>query len=229
MRKTTFIFLMLVLFFTGCNKTINEVLESFGVNKPAEDDEWNTVKLDREIRYYNDFLGFSYAIPKGWWLYAVNEETFSESKGDITDSVSMDIYFGKYRDYSYSGIWLITFGNLENPDLDNHLGFDLDARSLEGINDMQGYIKYFEMYMLEDEDDKEYRLTDSRQITINGKLFELRDYLVTEKDYKEYYIVTLSCQVKEDYFLNIKVDYWPENTKAQNAIIESVTKAIEFY
>ena len=232
-KKAVLIFLIFIVFPAGCNKTVNEVMESFGVNKSAEDDdfnsEWKAIKLDNETRYYNDFFGFSYAIPKGWWLYAVNEENIGESRGDISDDISMDFYYGNYKDYTCSIAWLMAFGNLEKSDQDNHLGYDLDTRFIDGISNMQDFMKYFEMYMLEAEDGEEYRITDSQQITIKGKPFELRDYLVTQSDYREYNIITLSCQVKESYFLNVTVDYWSDNIKAKNAIIESVSKAVEFY
>lgn len=234
MRKRIIIVLLIfAAFFGGCNKTVKDVMESFGAGKTGEDeapeDEWKAVKLDKETRFFNDYLGFSYAVPKGWWLYEVNEDNLSQSRGGITGDVAMDIYFNKYKDYSFSGAWLMTFGNLEKSEMDNHLGFDLDTRSIEGISGMAAYMKYFEDYMLESEEGEKYSLTDSQQIAIKGKSFELRNYLVTFDDYRSYNILTLSCQVKEGNFLNIKADYWADNTKAKNAIIESVTKALEFY
>ena len=232
-KKIVLILPISIFFLAGCSKTANDIPVFFGDGKTAEstalNDEWKAVKIKKETRYYNDYLGFSYAIPKGWWLYNVNEENFGKSRGDITDDISMDLYFNKYGDYSFLSVWFLAFGNLEKTDLDNHLGFDLDARSLDGVYDMAGFMKYFEAYMLESDDDVVYRLIDSRQISIKGKPFELREYTVTQSDYRDYNIVTLSCRVKEDYFLNIKIDYWADNTKAENAIIECVTKAIEFF
>ena len=215
----------------GCNKTVKDVINAVRGSSAEEaaGDDWHAEKLKKDTGYYNDFLGISYSVPKGWWLYEVNEENFGKSKGDITDDISMDILFGQFYDYNFSSIWLMAFGNLEKSEKDNHLGFDLDARSIDGINDMAGYMKYFEAFMLEPEEDKEYKLTDSRQITVNEKKFELRDYLVTREDSVNYHIVTLTCQVKNGYFFNIKADYWTDNTRAINAVIDSVGKAVKFY
>ena len=204
-------------------------MDVFSGNSSASDEDWDAIKLNRETRYFNDFLGFSYAIPRGWWLYIANEENVGENKGDITDDVSMDIFFGSYGKYNYSTVWLLSFGNLEKSSQDNHLGFDIDARSVDGINDMSGFMKYFEAFMMEVEEDEEYKMIDSQQITINGNSFELRDYLVTQSDFRDYNILTLSCQAKNGYFLNIKVDYWADNTKAKDAILDSIKKAVEFY
>ena len=224
--------LICIAVLAGCNKTVNDVLQSIRGNTAESanaDEDWNAVKLNKETRYHNDYLGFSYAVPKGWWLYDVNEENLGKSKGEITDEVSMDIAYGEYKNYSYSNLWLMFFGNLEKSSQDNHLGFDLDARSLNGINDIAGFMKYFETYMLEPTEDENYSLLGSQQTAIKGKPFEIRDYLVTRDDEENFCILTLSCQVKNGYFLNIKADYWADNAKAKDAIIDSVSKAIEFY
>ena len=224
MKKTiieTMVFLLIcITVFTGCK----------GGNKDDEaEEDWDAVKLNKDIIYYNDYFGISYAIPKGWWLYVVNEDNFGESKGDIYDAVSMDFVYENYGNYVSTSAWLAAFGNLEKSSQDNHLGFDLDVRSLDGINDIAGFMKYFEEFMLETVDGEEYKLTDSQQITIKGKPFELRDYSVTQEDYREYHILTLSSPVNNGYFFNIKVDYWADNAKAKNAILESVTRAVEFF
>jgi hypothetical protein len=89
-------------------------------------------------------------------------------------------------------------------------------------------MNYFEGFMLEPTDEERYRLIDSRQVNIDGKNFELRDYLISRKTV-DYSIMTLSCDVKNGYFFNIFVDYWPNNKNAKQQIIDSVTKSIEFY
>ena len=236
LKNTTALRIMTILLISltvlaGCDKTVDDVIGAFGGNdSESSGDEKNAVKLTREVSCYNDYLGVSYTIPKGWWLYYLNEDNFGESKGTITDDITMDIGYGDHNDYSFSNIWLVDFGNLEKAEKDNHLGFSLDARSLKDINDMPGYMKYFEMFMLEPAEGREYQLTSSEQISIKGKPFELRNYLVTQGDESEdFCVLTFSCQIKQGYFFNISVDYWAENTKAKQAIIDSVGKAIEFY
>ncbi|MDR2662641.1 MAG: hypothetical protein LBC31_06550 [Treponema sp.] len=214
---------------SGCKKALNEALGALGIGGGEDSGRAaDAVKLGKEISYYNDFLGVSYTVPNNWWLYEVNEENFSETKGAITDDISMDIMYGEYDKYSYANLWLISFGNLEDDRQDNHLGFDLDVRSIEGTPDMAAYMKYFEAYMLEPEDEVSYRMTDSQQVTINNTVFELRDYLV-DRDEDDYQIMTLSCKIKEGYFLNLLINYWPENTKARQAIISSVGKGLQLY
>jgi len=226
--KKFVVMLICLAVLAGCNKTINDVLESFGSNNSSGDENDGAVKLSKEIAYYNDYLGISYTIPRGWWLYEASGENLGESKGTITDDITMDIDYGKYESYAYSNIWLLSFGNLKESSQDNHLGFYLDAISLEGVNDMAGYMKYYETFMLEPTDDAAYRMTDSRQITIKGKPFELRDYLVSREE-DNFQIMTLSCQVKQGYFFNMAVDYWPDNARAKQTIIDSITKAVEFF
>ena len=198
-----------------------------GCNKKTIDD-WGVVKLNKETRYYNDYLGISYAIPRNWWLYEINEYNLSESKGDIIDDVAMDIDYGRYENYRYANVWFVAFGNLEESSHGSHLGFSLDARSLEGINDVPGFMEYFEMFMLEPADEEEYSLLESQQINIKGKIFELRDYLVSREG-DDFNVMTLSCQIKQGYFFNVSADYWPDNKRAKQTIIDSITNAVEFY
>jgi hypothetical protein len=232
MKKNILFLVICALALTGCKKTINEALSTIGVGQPESEEEYdraeNAVKVNKETRYYNDFLGVSYSIPKGWWLYDLNQENLSESKGDITNDDAMSINYDDYEGKDLSSLWIMSFGNLQSDTSDNHLGFDIDARAIEGIESISAYMDYFEEYMLEPTEDASYEITDSQQITINGIPFELRDYLV-DRDEDDFYIVTYSCRIKEGYFLNIIVDYWPENTKARKAILDSITKSLEIY
>ena len=224
------VILLICAAFAGCNKTINDVLGAFtGGRSDAAEEELNAQRIEKETRYYNDYLGVSYEVPKGWWLYYLSEDNLSLSKGIISDDVSMDVDFGSFNDYKYSTIWFMGFGNLKKSDRSNHIGFDLNARTIEGISDMTGFMKFFEAIMEEPEENEEYHLKDSQQTIIKGKPFEMREYLVTREEYRDYYVLTLSCQLKQGYFLNIMTDYWADNTKAKKIIIESVGKAIEFY
>ena len=243
MKKNVFFLLVIVSLFFSCDKINNNKTNNTtsGSNNALEDYDYDDdypyndinipkpVKLDKETRYYNDYLGFSYAVPKDWWVYHVNKDNLGESKTDITDDGSMDILLINYDDYAFWGAWLMAFGNLETTDLDAHMGFDLDARFLDGINNMSDFMKFFEDYMMSPEYGEECQLKDSRRITINRKPFELREFLVTSFDNPAYYILTLCCQVNEGYFLSIKADYWALNTRAKNAVLESVRSSIEFY
>jgi hypothetical protein len=231
MKKTVILAIVCAVLCAGCNKTVADVLESLGVGgaSQTEAEARPALKLDSETRYYNDFLGVSYAVPKNWWLYDVDGDNFGESKGDISDEVSMNVEYNEFKDYSYNYVYLASFGNLENSEQDNHLGFHLEAQSLEGKGGMEEYMRYFEAYMLEPTEDRDYSLRESQQVTINGKSFELREYLITGDEIDDNYIMTLSCEVKRGYVLNIAADYWPENTRAKDAIIESVSKSLELY
>lgn len=220
MRKVFFLFLLCITFFSGCVKN---------AEAPDETAEFpDAVKLSSEIKYFNDYLGISYTVPKGWWLYETSVENFAESTGDITDDISMDIGYGDYEDYTYSTAWLLSFGNLENSTQDNHLGFNLEASALEGINDISGFMEYSETFMLEPTGEEEYGMLARETISINGKDFELRDYSVSREE-DNYCIMTLTCAAEHGYFFTIMVDYWPDNTRAKQAIIDTVTKAVEFY
>ena len=230
-RPGTNILLFLIAAFslTGCTKVASKITETLTeITRKNTVDEKKAVRLGAETTYYNDYLGISYTIPKGWWVYSTNKYNIGKSKGEIVDYVSLDVSFNEFDDQAYSNIWLMSFGNLEESKLDNHLGFSLEARSVEGVSNFADYMKYFEAYMLEPTENEEYKLLDMQKLSIREKAFEIRDYLVS-RDAEDYKILTLNCELKEGYYLNIYVDYWPSNTKAERSIIDSISNAINFY
>jgi len=218
MKKTILAVLILSAALCGCKRT-----------QLSTEEHANAVRLTEDASYYNDFLGISYTIPKTWWIFDVNGRNVSASKGGITSDVSMDIGHDNSDGRVSSQLWLLSFANLVTSSYDSHLGFNLDARSLRGTNDISSFMEYFESFMLEPTDEERYKLIDSMQVDINGKIFELRDFLVSRRDSADYCILTLSCEVKHGYFFNVYVDYWANNRDAKQQVIDSVTKAIEFY
>jgi len=229
MKRMALALLICAVSLAGCSKAASEIARVLS-NRSQEsgDEDPDAVKLGSDTTFYNDYLGVSYTVPKGWWLYDIDEDNFSETKGDISDPILMGTTFDEFNGQNYSLVWLINFGNLESSSRNNHLGFTLEARSLDGLGGMANLKRHFEDYMLEPTEDEEYTLLGSEQVTIKGKVFELSDYLVSrEKD--DFNIITLICEVKNGYFFIAIVDYWPENTKAKENIIESFEKAIGFF
>lgn len=214
---------------TGCNKIMEELGLGTGSADEGYNREENAVKLNKETAYYNGFLGISYSIPGNWWLYGVNEDNTSESSGDITSDTSMALNYFQFGSYDIQYVELLSFGNVKQSTNDNHLGFEVSAEYVDGVDSTAAFMQYFEEYMLEPAEGTEYALTGSDRISINGKFFELRDYLADREGDDDYKIITLTCPVKEGYFLNIYVDYWPNNTKAQPAILDSVSRNLKFY
>jgi len=218
MKKAILAMLILSAAFSGCKKP-----------QTIPDEYPNAKRLTEAASYYNDYLGISYTVSKDWWIYDVNGKNFSGSKGGITSEASMDIGRKNNDGRIHSQLWLLSYSNLITSSYNSHLGFNLDARAIRGVNDISGFMDYLQEFMLEPTDDEKYKLIDSRQVDIGGKNFELRDYLVSRRKASEYCILTLSCDVKNGYFFNIYVDYWPGNKNAKQQIIDSVTNSVEFY
>jgi len=218
MKKAILALLILSAAFSGCRKA------------PIITEEHpNAVRLVEDTGYYNDYLGISYTVPKDWWIYDLNGKNFSGSKGGITSDISMDILRNNNDGRAHSRLWLLSYSNLVTSSYDNHLGFRMEAWAIEGVDDISGFMDFFQEFMLEPMDEERYRLIDSRQVDIGGKNFELRGYLVSRRDSPELCIMTLSCDVKNGYFFNICVDYWSKNRNAKQQIIDSVTNSVGFY
>jgi hypothetical protein len=161
-------------------------------------------------------------VPKGWWLYELNPANFNEDGEETEDLTDLDISYGD--DYNY--IDLISFANLQISTKDNHLGFDMNAESTEGVDSLAEYMGPFEEFMLEPEDDKTFSLSDSGTVNINGAIFEKRTFKVSREE-DDFAILTLTTGVREDYYLTFMVSYWPDNKGAENAIIGAVQKGLK--
>jgi hypothetical protein len=217
----------------GCSKKLGELLaqvqESVG-NSESDDEfafEGDAVKYDAPAVYHNSYLNFSYTVPKGWWLYELNTDNFSEDPEDTADSLGLDIYYGEDDDEGDEYIFLISFANLQYSSKDNHLGFDISAEKIHGVSDIEGYMEYFVEYMLEPEEDAVYGFISSSRVDIGGTAWEQRIFAVEKTDDgTKYNLLTLTRPAEEGYYLTITASYWPSNKKAEAAIISAVRKGL---
>jgi hypothetical protein len=226
-KKTVLLTLCCALLWplAGCSKRFVSLLKELqnSTNAGSDEDfsfEADAVKFEDTVVYHNTYLGFSYAAPKGWWLYSLNGENFSEDAEETADPTGLDIYYGEEGDY----IDLISFANLQFSNMDNHLGFDISAETVTGIDDLAGYMEYFEEYMLEPEEDTRYSQIGASRITIGSFEYEQRIFGVYQED-NEYNILTLTRPVTGGFFLTITASYWPANKNAVQSIINAITKA----
>jgi hypothetical protein len=212
---------------SGCSKKINSLLreiQNSSLNAGSDEDfsfEEDAVKYEETVVYHNAYLGFSYAVPKGWWLYSLNGENLSEDAEETADPAGLDIYYEEEREY----IDLISFANLQFSNMDNHLGFDISAETITGVDDLAGYMEYFEEYMLEPEEDTTYSQLSAGRTTIGSFEYEQRIFGVYRENNVEYHLLTLTRPVNDGFFLTITASYWPANKKAVPSIISAVAKA----
>jgi hypothetical protein len=205
---------------TGCSGKIREIISGLQGGAESGDNtfEESALKYEDRVVYYNEYLGFSCAVPKGWWLYERNMNNFSEDPEETADPAGLDISYGDESDY----IELISFANLQYSSRDNHLGFDINAESINGVQDIESYMERFEEFMLEPGENTAYRLLGSGGVDINGAAYEKRIFEVIREEENNYHILTLTRPVKEGYFLTIMVSYWPNNKNAEEIVINAV-------
>jgi hypothetical protein len=163
-------------------------------------------------------------VSKGWWLYRLHEDNFSEDPEETASEEALDINYGTDAGKNYSFMSLISFANLQYSTSDNHLGFSISAEILDGIDSLPAYMEYLETYMLEP-DTNTYELLDSGSLTINGTGYERRVFEVIRKK-DNYHFLTLTRPVDNGYYLTIKVSYWPENKNAEKQIISALSHAM---
>jgi hypothetical protein len=231
MKKIALLFwcLIVVLSVTGCSKKVQELINQMqqGSSESTEENslEDDALKFDKDTTYVNGYLGFSYTVPKGWWLYGINENNFGEDPENTVDPGTMDINFGTDlgRDYQY--VKFISIANLQFSDRDNHLGFDISAEALDDVQTIDGYMDYYESYMLQPEEDTSYEMLESSQIEIKGLQYERRIFEVIRES-KNYNILTLTRALRDGYYLTISASYWPDNKNAGQQIIGALTKAL---
>jgi hypothetical protein len=222
-----FLCFVLILSAGGCSKKFGELLGQIqsAADSASGDDygfEVTAVKYEKPVSYHNSYLGFSYTVPRGWWLYDLNAENFSEDPEETADPTGLDIIYQDDGEY----IDLISFANLQFSRLDNHLGFDIRAETVDGIDILADYMEYFSDFMLEPTETATYEFIDSSRVNIGVDAYEQRIFGVKNNDGAEYNLLTLTRPVNEGYFLTIMVSYWPSKKNAEAAIIDAVLKGL---
>ena len=225
--------LMVSLSLAGCSKIWQRAVQEIGggfqgrnagetaAESPEED---NAVRYSEVTVYHNSFLDFSYTVPRGWWLYNLNENNFNADPEETRDRVNLDFSYGEDAGMKYSYLGLIFFANLQFSNRDNHLGFSINAESLEGVETLGEYMNYFERYMLEP-DENEYELLESDRVLINGLSYERRIFEVI-REVDNYRYLTFTRSAAQGYYLTIKVSYWPENPGAEEEILDALSRAM---
>jgi hypothetical protein len=118
----------------------------------------------------------------------------------------------------------VSFANLQDSTRDNHIGIDISAESLEGVNSIDEYMEYYEAYMLEP-DENTYELIEATQMEINGQQYEAL-YIDVIREEDNYRYLTLTRAVNNNYFVTIMTNYWPDNRNAEKIITDNLAKAI---
>jgi hypothetical protein len=223
-----FVFIFAV---TSCTKQLEELAKniSSSVNSADSSDDYDfedsALQFEVDTEYTNTYLGFSYTIPKGYWLYSVNENNFAEDASLTESPDTFDVGYGEDAGYEYSYIDLVSFANLQDSTRDNHIGIDISAEALDGVDSIDSYMEYYEAYLLEP-DENTYKLIDSAQMEINGEQYEAR-YIEVVREEDNYNYLALTRKVDNNFFLTILANYWPDNRNAEKIIIESLSKAMK--
>jgi hypothetical protein len=119
------------------------------------------------------------------------------------------------------------FGNLQYSSSDNHIGINISAEKVEGVETLEEYLDSYVDYMLEPYDGDAYTLIDEDQATIHDRLFELRIFDVAQEA-RPFRIISYTCEAEEGYFLSLDINYWPDNRKALENIRSLVEAGLEF-
>lgn len=185
--------------------------------------EADAEKLAADLTLYNGYLGVSYTIPGGWWIYEVNYDNFDESAGATTDPGTLDIIYGDSNSY----ISMASFGSLQYSERDNHIGIDISADLVEGAETIDDYMADYIDFILEPYDGITYELLEESDATLQGKDFYQCIFLVNQEE-RPYNVLTMTCEVNDGYFLTLTGNYWPENKKAVENIIQYMDNGLRF-
>ena len=215
------IILAVVFVLLSCvrNNTENDVLAG------QQDMEDTAVRIEADATYTNTYLGFSYTIPKDWWLYDRNDVNFVSNPLFTVNPEMLDISYGTDGGFDYSYIELAYFANLRDSLLDNHISFYISAETLDGINSLEEYMEYLEEYLLRP-DENFYELLDSGREEINGLVYEKRYCEVIRESGGNYIHLTYTRPARNNYYLTIKASYWPMNRNAEAFIKTSLSRAM---
>ena len=166
-------------------------------------------QLTEDREFHNGYLGVSFTMPAGWWLYELSAENFAPSAATTSDPGSLDIY---KDDISYY-MSLIDCATLQHSTKTNHIGFNFEAERLLDSATIEDFIEYNETYM--ENDEGVFTPIASSNVTIAGKSFIGKTYEVPNGE-DPYNLLALTGAVNDGYFLVVYVTYWPENVEAED-------------
>ena len=179
--------------------------------------ENEATKLTSDTTYHNEYLGVSYTLPAGWWLYYLTEDNFTTERGVTGDSTLLDINRGD----GYTYLDLISCANLQFSTRDNHVGVDLYAESVDGITELDEYVEDSLNYLLRPYEDETYNLISEDTFSYGGRDFVIC-YIGVERETEPYEMLYAFCALDNDYFLTINLNYWPENTDIDTILKDKV-------
>lgn len=196
---------------TACSGIGEEQGEITDIEKSATQTTENTT-------YLNEYLGFSFTVPSGWWIYSINSENFSTAAGATADAMNMD--FSESEMYSIATF--ISTANMQYSYKNNHISFHLSAEKVTDIDDISLYMEQeYIPFMIEPYDGDPYILESQEQVTINDIAFEQVLFTVQQES-REYKSLCLVTEVQNGYFLSFEISYWPENSDATNYVYSIV-------
>ena len=179
--------------------------------------EDEATKLTEDTTYYNEYLGLSYTLPAGWWLYTLTEDNFSATQGVTGDYSLLDISRGE----TYTYMNLISCANLQYSTKDNHVGVDLYAESVIGVDTLEGYVEDALDYLLEPYEDETYELISQDAFTHNGIEYTIC-YIYVDRESEPYEMLYAFCELENDYYLTVNLNYWIENTDVEKILKDKV-------
>ena len=185
--------------------------------------EYDATRLTEDTTYYNEYLGFSYTMPAGWWLYTLSEDNFTTTQGVTGDYTLLDIVRGE----TYTYLNLISCANLQFSTRNNHVGVDLYAESVIGVDTLEGYVEDALDYILDPYEDETYDLISEDSFNYSGKEYAVL-HINVNRESEPYEMLYAFCALNDDYFLTVNLNYWPENTDVETILKDKVLANLSF-
>jgi hypothetical protein len=180
--------------------------------------EQQATKNTQSTTYANSALGVSYTLPSDWWLYEANSSNFAFDAAKTVNLDLQEVLSSDGRDF----LELISVGNYQYSNQADHIGLDLNAERVAGVTTIDGFMDYYDEFMLEPTDEYTYALESAEPAALGGKAFARRIYRVIPVADSDgyYYILAYITPIKNDYFLTITANYWPEMANAANIVVD---------
>jgi len=200
-----------------------------GGNDEGYNYEASAERVKDTVTFYNGYLGISLTVPAGWWLYSIDEDNFNDSAIYTASPSLLDIYYGEDGIYSdpYYYIYLANIGNLQYSSKSNHIGVEIYAEMIEGVETLDDYVAEYINYVLETYDSPPYTLLDTEQTILHGRVFQQSSFNADQEG-RPFLASIMTCEVNDGYYLTFECSYWPENKSALESIRQFLEDGLEF-
>lgn len=170
-----------------------------------------TYARSEAVTYYNGYYGVEIHVPQGWWVRQDAIANLAEKRADTMDRSQFAT-----EEYESGNVYipLIRMSNEKNTAHDDNTVFQAYVEEYTGFSSVEEFADVSAQVLSEPSDGYDYEVIERGQVFLQGLEFEMFMQEVTQDGSVPYRCEYYICEIQDDTYLTIYVDYWPDSEKS---------------